>query len=108
VVPTTDTEISTGPWFEYHFDHCVLPDSATIVAANPRAVQAFTIGRNVGVQFHPEVDASQLSDWFLDDEAARNGTIDAAAHIADAAANHERLVRDADALVAWFLQRLQP
>lgn len=108
VVPTTDTEISTGPWFEYHFDHCVLPDSATIVAANPRAVQAFTIGRNVGVQFHPEVDASQLSDWFLDDEAARNGTIDAAAHIADAAVNHERLVRDADALVAWFLQRLQP
>jgi len=107
IEPIDGTGISSGPWFQYHFDHCVLPASATVVAANPRAVQAFTLGRNVGVQFHPEVDASQLTDWFLDDEAARNGTIDAAAHIAEATANHERLVRDADELVAWFLNRLQ-
>jgi GMP synthase-like glutamine amidotransferase len=107
IEPIAGTGISSGPWFQYHFDHCVLPASATVVSANPRAVQAFTIGRNVGVQFHPEVDASQLTDWFLDDEAARNGTIDAASHIAEAAASHERLVRDADALVAWFLHRLQ-
>ena len=107
IKPIEGTGISSGPWFQYHFDHCVLPASATVVAANPRAVQAFTIGRNVGVQFHPEVDASQLTDWFLDDEAARNGTIDAASHIAEAIANHERLARDADELVAWFLHRLQ-
>ncbi len=107
IEPIDGTGISSGPWFQYHFDHCVLPASATIVAANRRAVQAFTVGRNVGVQFHPEVDASQLTDWFLDDEAARNGTIDAVSHIAEATASHERLVRDADALVAWFLHRLQ-
>ena len=107
IEPIDGTGISSGPWFQYHFDHCVLPASATVVATNPRAVQAFTLGRHVGVQFHPEVDASQLTDWFMDDEAARNGTIDAAAHIAEATANHERLVRDADALVAWFLHRLQ-
>jgi len=107
IEPIDGTGISSGPWFQYHFDHCVLPASATVVAANPRAVQAFTVGRNVGVQFHPEVDASQLTDWFLDDEAVRNGTIDAASHIAEAAASHERLVHDADELVAWFLHRLQ-
>jgi GMP synthase-like glutamine amidotransferase len=106
IEPIDGTGISSGPWFQYHFDHCVLPASATVVATNPQAVQAFTLGRNVGVQFHPEVDASQLTDWFLDDEAARNGTIDAASHIAEATANHERLVRDADELVAWFLDRL--
>ncbi len=56
--------ISSGPWFEYHFDECVLPDAATIWATSPRAVQAFAIGRHVGVQFHPELDAAQLAEWF--------------------------------------------
>src|ERR1700677_3311420 len=46
-------ELSGGPWFEFHFDACQLPDSAVLWATSPRAVQAFAIGRHVGVQFHP-------------------------------------------------------
>lgn len=99
--------VSSGPWFEYHFDHCNLPETATVVARTSRAVQAFTVGPHVGVQFHPEVDAYQLTDWFLDDEAVRNGTIDARSHIAEAAELHEELVRNADDLVGWFLSRLE-
>jgi len=98
---------SPGPWFEYHFDHCVVPETASVVARSPRAVQAFTVGPHFGVQFHPEVDAAQLTDWFLEDEAARNGTIDAQVHIAAAASRHDELVRNADELVGWFLARLE-
>ncbi|HEY5266047.1 MAG TPA: type 1 glutamine amidotransferase [Acidimicrobiales bacterium] len=61
-------ELSRGPWFEYHFDHCTLPDSATLWATSPRAVQAFAIGQHVGVQFHPEIDEAQLKEWLASDE----------------------------------------
>ncbi|MBW4078335.1 MAG: type 1 glutamine amidotransferase [Acidobacteria bacterium] len=59
-----DSGIARGPWFEYHFDRCHLPDGAQLWASSPRAVQAFAIGRNVGVQFHPELDDVQLAQWF--------------------------------------------
>jgi GMP synthase-like glutamine amidotransferase len=72
-----DSRIETGPWFEYHFDRCILPPEAVTWASSPRAVQAFAIGRNVGVQFHPEVDNAQLADWFATDEGeAREFGID--------------------------------
>ncbi len=64
VTPTADSPIAPGPWFEYHFDVCRLPDAATTWATSSRCVQAFAIGRHVGVQFHPELDADQLRDWF--------------------------------------------
>jgi GMP synthase-like glutamine amidotransferase len=69
--------IAKGPWFQYHFDRCVLPESAQLWATTPRAVQAFSVGRNVGVQFHPEVDDVQLRSWFASsDEGARALGID--------------------------------
>jgi GMP synthase-like glutamine amidotransferase len=72
-----DSGIATGPWFEFHFDHCLLPESAELWATSPRAVQAFCVGRNVGVQFHPEVDHLQLKDWFASGvEEAREAGVD--------------------------------
>ncbi len=59
-----DSGIAPGPWFEYHFDRCHLPTGAQLWASSPRAVQAFAIGPNVGVQFHPEIDDVQLTEWF--------------------------------------------
>ncbi len=64
VEPTPDSPVGAGPWFEYHFDVCRLPAVATLWATSSRCVQAFAIGRHVGVQFHPEIDAAQLRDWF--------------------------------------------
>lgn len=64
--------LSPGPWFEYHFDRCTLPEQARLWARTPRAVQAFSVGANVGVQFHPEIDDVQLSQWLAGgDEDAR-------------------------------------
>ncbi len=64
VQPTAGSPVGPGPWFEYHFDVCRLPAVATTWAESKSCVQAFAIGRHVGVQFHPEIDAAQLRDWF--------------------------------------------
>jgi len=63
-----NVELPRGPWFEFHFDHCTLPASAELWATSPRAIQAFSIGNNVGVQFHPEIDEAQLKEWLAADE----------------------------------------
>jgi GMP synthase-like glutamine amidotransferase len=55
--------VAPGPWFEFHVDRCTLPNNAALWAENEAGVQAFAIGRHVGVQFHPEVDAVQLAEW---------------------------------------------
>ncbi|HUX04897.1 MAG TPA: hypothetical protein VMV53_08365 [Acidimicrobiales bacterium] len=68
-------DLSKGPWFEYHFDRCTLPKQARLWARTPRAVQAFSVGANVGVQFHPEIDDVQLAQWLAsgDDDARAFG-----------------------------------
>ena len=59
-----DVALPRGPWFEHHHDCCTLPPTAEIWARTALAVQAFAIGRHVGVQFHPEIEEEQLARWF--------------------------------------------
>jgi GMP synthase-like glutamine amidotransferase len=79
--------VAAGPWFEYHFDACTLPTSAEVWAETPRAVQAFAVGRNVGVQFHPEIDEAQLADWMAagGDDETRDLGLDPAGLLAETA-----------------------
>jgi GMP synthase-like glutamine amidotransferase len=96
-----------GPWFQFHTDQCLPPDEASVLARNDVCVQAFRLGRHLGVQFHPELDAGQLSRWF----AAGAGEVAASAGSAPA----ELLARTAalegsaadrvDRLVKGFLAR---
>lgn len=55
--------IAPGPWFEFHYDECLLPADAEVWATSEAAVQVFALERNLGVQFHPELDHFQLGDW---------------------------------------------
>ena len=99
-----DHGIGAGPWFEYHFDRCTLPASATLWASTPRAVQAFAVGRDVGVQFHPEIDEHQLADWM-----AAGGEDDARELGLDPVALIERTARetpDARERVATLVARV--
>jgi len=77
LVQTVDSElIPAGPWLEFHGDRCLPPAQATIWATNEVGVQAFSIGRHLAVQFHPEVDGVQLRGWLEGGgraEAARAG-----------------------------------
>lgn len=71
MVESLDPEIiEPGPWMEFHNDRCLPPAHARLLARNAVGVQAFSVGRNLAVQFHPEVSGEQLKRW-LDSEGAR-------------------------------------
>jgi GMP synthase-like glutamine amidotransferase len=89
IEPTDDSDLETGPWFEFHFDRCTLPEEAQLWATTPRAIQAFSVGRNVGVQFHPEIDDEQLRDWL---ESSADSARDFGHDIAELLAQTQREV----------------
>ncbi|MEO9181056.1 MAG: gamma-glutamyl-gamma-aminobutyrate hydrolase family protein [Acidimicrobiales bacterium] len=102
-----ESGISSGPWFEFHFDECTLPESAELWATSPRAVQAFAVGRDVGVQFHPEIDHVQLRDWFASGiEEAREFGVDADALIAQTQRETPAARERAGDLVDLFLTHI--
>jgi GMP synthase-like glutamine amidotransferase len=102
-----DVELPRGPWFEFHFDHCTLPASAELWATSPRAVQAFAIGQNVGVQFHPEIDEEQLKEWLAsDEEDTRNLGLDLEALLSETARETPAARARAQELVDLFLRRV--
>lgn len=55
--------VSSGPWFQFHYDRWTLPAGATEIARNSVASQAFVVGRSLAVQFHPELTAATLDGW---------------------------------------------
>src|SRR5262249_26279100 len=64
MVDTADPAlVPAGPWLEFHGDRSLPPPSARVLARNEIGVQAFALGRNLAVQFHPEVDGAQLRGW---------------------------------------------
>lgn len=52
-----------GPWFSWHVDRFDVPDGGELLAEGPVGPQAFRLGRQVGLQFHPEVDAAMVETW---------------------------------------------
>ena len=55
--------VSDGPWFQWHFDSFTVPPGAELVADSPAGPQAYTVGRSMGVQFHPEVTPEIMDAW---------------------------------------------
>ena len=55
--------VPAGPWFQWHYDRWSLPPGAREVARNDAASQAFTLRRNLAVQFHPELTSTMLAGW---------------------------------------------
>ncbi len=55
--------VSSGPWFQFHYDRWQLPPGATEIARNPFASQAFIINKSLALQFHPELIGSALQGW---------------------------------------------
>lgn len=100
--------IAEGPWFQWHFDRFTPPPGAEELARNAAAVQAYRVGRSLGVQFHPEVTAAGIGVW-LDNggaiEAQRLG-IDPAELIGEAERQADAARTRADTLVAEYLKRI--
>jgi GMP synthase-like glutamine amidotransferase len=63
-IETADPDVvAAGPWFQWHGDRFTIPPGAQELARNDVGVQAFRMGRSVGVQFHPEIDQALLTSW---------------------------------------------
>lgn len=52
-----------GPWFTFHFDAFIPPKEATLLAKTDIANQAFIINKNLGMQFHPEINPHMFDSW---------------------------------------------
>lgn len=70
-IGASDGAIPDGPWFEWHRDEIVPPEGAEILARNGSGVQAWRLGKHVGLQFHPEVDVRIVDLWIEADREAR-------------------------------------
>ena len=55
--------IPEGPWFMWHSDTFTLPPGARLEAWTDAGPQAYTLGRHLMVQFHPEVRPDLLEGW---------------------------------------------
>lgn len=62
-VESEEPALANGPWFQYHADEFTLPAGTTPLANNDSGLQAFSHGRSLGVQFHPEVTPSLIQSW---------------------------------------------
>jgi GMP synthase-like glutamine amidotransferase len=106
VDPVDHELIPLGPWMEFHGDRCLPPLAAAVLARNETGVQAFSLGRHLAVQFHPEVDGPQLKLW-LDaggDREAEQAGLDPGQLLADTVREEPAARERADRLVAAALQ----
>ncbi|MER6350893.1 type 1 glutamine amidotransferase [Streptomyces sp. NPDC001634] len=100
--------VPPGPWFQWHFDRCVLPPDAEEVARNAVCPQAFRMGRTLGVQFHPEIITAMVRGW-IDlggREQCRRQGVDPEGLLARSRAMEPQARDNARRLVDGFLDRV--
>ncbi len=99
--------VPAGPWLQWHHDTFTPPAGATVLARSPAGPQAYTIGRSLGVQFHPEVTPEIVADWIAGsrDELDREH-VDADRMLADARALDAENRARAIGLFDAFLDRV--
>ncbi|MEU3454924.1 gamma-glutamyl-gamma-aminobutyrate hydrolase family protein [Micromonospora sp. NPDC006766] len=98
--------IPPGPWLESHSDRCILPPDAREIARTEVGPQAFSIGRSLGLQFHPEATADLLAEWMAVGGAAhaRQIGVDPDALIAETSTREAVARTEAFRLMDHFLQ----
>lgn len=55
--------IPSGPWLHFHYDQLELPAEAVELARSPAGPAAFSLGRHLGLQFHPEATPAIADAW---------------------------------------------
>lgn len=92
-----------GPWPRWHGDHITAPPGARVLARDAGTVQAFTLPRAIGVQFHPEATPEIMRNWAVNYTAP--GLVDVPA-LDRASATHFEARREArERLYAEMMRR---
>jgi GMP synthase (glutamine-hydrolysing) len=108
VEPESDQEELRGPWLAWHFDSITAaPAAAEPLARSAHALQAFRLGRSLGIQFHPEV-TSTIWGWWTESEPelARRLAGDPDAFAASLAERAGGLRKRVFALLDWWHRSL--
>ncbi len=103
---SSEPAIGPGPWFEWHGDRIEPPPGAEVLAWDDSCVQAFRVGRHLGTQFHPEVNALLLEEWLAEemgDREARAFGLEPRRLLERTVAIEGDARRRCDRLVDWFL-----
>lgn len=104
-IPSETPALATGPWMQWHYDRFEAPSDAELLSKDHWGTQAFRLRRNLGVQFHPEVDGTHLQVWFDYggiSELERFG-MKADDLMAETVRNAELARPHTNALIDWFL-----
>ena len=103
-----DGPVESGPWFQWHFDGWTVPPGAREIARNDNASQAFTLRRNLAVQFHPELNSAILQGWLENGgiTVARSVGIDPDELVEQLAGHADRAQQRTTRLVARFLDEV--
>jgi GMP synthase-like glutamine amidotransferase len=103
-----DDAVLDGVWFQWHYDRFVVPPAATEVARTAAAPQAFVLRRNLGLQFHPEVDTAGLEGWLAGggSRKADEAGLSDAVMLAHVEALEADVARRAAGLVDFFLDHV--
>ncbi len=106
-IETSDPDlIPAGPWFMWHGDALTPPPEARVIARTAMGPQAFTLGRHLLVQFHPEATAEVVSAWIEhDDTDFRRAGLDPTDTIASLRASEAEARGRAETFVDRFLSR---
>ncbi len=104
-IESTSPGIASDKWFQFHGDRCLPSPDMDILASNELCVQAFSIRRNLGVQFHPEVERGQLERWLPNggEDEMRNFGLSVDAVLAETSERYEQAVVNVATLVDFFL-----
>jgi GMP synthase (glutamine-hydrolysing) len=103
VDPASSQPQLRGPYLAWHFDVISLPPGAQALASTPEALQAFTRGRAMGLQFHPEVTPEIWRDWGDQDPDALARHVEDPQNLQDEIAATARTSRERTfALLDWW------
>lgn len=100
--------LADGPWMQWHFDRFTVPAGAAELARSDAGPQAFTSGRSLGVQFHPEVSTEIVHGWLAGAPPSEldKPQVDADAIYSDSVRLAPEAKPRTERLVDWFLDDL--
>ena len=102
---STPSAVFDGPWMQWHYDRFTIPTGAIPVAESSVGPQAFTAGRSLGLQFHPEATESIVAGWASGSGARElvDAGIDRADLLSRTRVETVGAGRRCDRILEWFL-----